>query len=792
VVCCKIQRLASAGAVETMLLDKTGTLTEQGLEMVGILPLPLLLNFPAALASLEPLEAGRGSSALHGHDRFAASEAQYKELQLVLALAHSVRCCPRGPTTQSADVEQGCPEEGGGERDGERDGDLVGQELELGMVRAARQAGWSYDWSARPFLSGNHAVYGPVQVLKSFGFDSETMTMSVVVRGPEGGLHVLCKGSAEAICKRSQIGSALELGTTSERLASTGYYVVACAHRLLGRGKSDMDIDMDTLQRTDAEQELLPVGALVFRNELKSDAVQRIADLQRGGIAVAMVTGDHILTGIAVARTAGILPKGQELWLGDVDGGGHLRWRHAESGAEKPLKAIPWVSSLAITGAAFDSLRNERRQALQELLRPLGQEFGGPAIRVFARMSPEQKVAVVECYQALGQVVGFCGDGSNDSGALRTAHVGLAFSGCAEASVAPCSTSSSSLKVLVRLLAEGRASLYNSIAALHFLVVKGLIFSLGSTMLLVHKGGYISPVSCLYLDVLVVPFFLWTIMQTLPRSYVLGDAADGGIAPQLQEHSSLGLGTPCIWIVVAVDMMFYYLVMAILDAQIFYRPLDTHAVPLHEWSRRTDSYEAEVTTLWMSWCIVDVALLMSHGGAHRAPLTANRPVLIGAGVCHMLQLALLFGLDASLCCSFKINCKAETYEGLTSSMLNMVLFNYEKLGGSFNAPEGSNVLGLGFRWGLLCLFLLTSVGNHCAYFIIEGILSCGANFPGAILKQCDSRSPAMVQTRGDAGGLREVALAQPGLDPLPRMPELEPQTYGRRAEVGAAALPAAS
>ena len=72
---------------------------------------------------------------------------------------------------------------------------------------------------------------------------------------------------------------------------------------------------------------------------------------------------------------------------------------------------------LAATGPGFEALR--RSGAIRALLLRL---------RIFARVSPEQKVAVVELLMERGLIVGMCGDGGNDCGALRAAHAGVALS----------------------------------------------------------------------------------------------------------------------------------------------------------------------------------------------------------------------------------------------------------------------------------------------------------------------------------------------------------------------------
>jgi len=120
-------------------------------------------------------------------------------------------------------------------------------------------------------------------------------------------------------------------------------------------------------------------GLVGFFDPVRADVPASLAIARGAGIAVAMITGDYPATAIEVARRCGI----------DVTGG-------ALTGPE-------------IAALDIDELRARVKR-----------------VRVFARVLPEQKLALVEAFKANGEVVAMTGDGVNDAPALETAHIGIA------------------------------------------------------------------------------------------------------------------------------------------------------------------------------------------------------------------------------------------------------------------------------------------------------------------------------------------------------------------------------
>ena len=120
-------------------------------------------------------------------------------------------------------------------------------------------------------------------------------------------------------------------------------------------------------------------GLIGFLDPVRPDVPGALLEARRAGIAVAMITGDYPATAMAIARQAGM----------DVSAG-------VLTGEE-------------IAGMDTETLNDRLRQ-----------------VRVFARIRPEQKLALVEAFRADGEIVAMTGDGVNDAPALEAAHIGIA------------------------------------------------------------------------------------------------------------------------------------------------------------------------------------------------------------------------------------------------------------------------------------------------------------------------------------------------------------------------------
>lgn len=215
-------------------------------------------------------------------------------------------------------------------------------------------------------------------------FDSDTKLMATRHRCADAPRRVMIKGAPEAVlrlCPSSDAATLHAARTAAEAMAARALRVLAFA--VVDDDALDPAAGFEAL---DGRARL--VGLVGQIDPPREEVKVAVAQCRRAGIRPVMVTGDHKLTGLAIARELGIADDP------DRDGrGGACR---------------------AVDGAELERLGEaELRDEL-------------PGIAVFARVQPAQKLRIVEALQARGEVVAMTGDGVNDAPALARADVGVA------------------------------------------------------------------------------------------------------------------------------------------------------------------------------------------------------------------------------------------------------------------------------------------------------------------------------------------------------------------------------
>ncbi len=206
-------------------------------------------------------------------------------------------------------------------------------------------------------------------------FDAARARMTVVVRGEDSRRQALTKGAPEVLLRlASQIGGRpasetlqREVQERSSAMASQGMRVLALATRHLAGevGEDDIERDLDL------------AGLVGLADPLRPEAAQAIERARDAGIRVVMLTGDQPATAASIGSGVGL--------GGDV-----------------------------ITGRDVEDLPVE---ALEQRMK---------ASEIFARVTSEHKLKIVEAARDAGEVVAMTGDGVNDAPALRSADIGIA------------------------------------------------------------------------------------------------------------------------------------------------------------------------------------------------------------------------------------------------------------------------------------------------------------------------------------------------------------------------------
>jgi Ca2+-transporting ATPase len=216
-------------------------------------------------------------------------------------------------------------------------------------------------------------------------FDSKTGSMSVVCQGTETNENclVLTKGSPEVILRKCthyrKNGEILALTeevrqdvlAENKRMAEQAFRVLGFAYRPVQDGENLTDV---------SDEALIFVGLMGMMDPVKEDVAASIEEARRLGVKTVMITGDHPVTACAIGKQLGIYKQGDRILSGE-------------------------------------ELERLSPNELDALVRKTS---------IFARVSPEQKLRIVEAYQRCGEVVAMTGDGVNDAPAIRKADVGIA------------------------------------------------------------------------------------------------------------------------------------------------------------------------------------------------------------------------------------------------------------------------------------------------------------------------------------------------------------------------------
>ena len=214
-------------------------------------------------------------------------------------------------------------------------------------------------------------VTGDWQRITELPFDSRRKRMSTAHRSADGTVRVVCKGAPEAVLTSGVLTDDVDLVRAAlaraERFAEDGYRVLAVAH-----------LDQSDLPNLESlEHGLRLVGLIAIADPPRASATSTIAACRAAGITPVLITGDHPATARAIAIATGVLDA----------------------------SATDVVDCRTVSDADATVWREGR---------------------VFARATPEQKLAIIQAHRDAGEIVAMTGDGVNDGPALRRADIGVA------------------------------------------------------------------------------------------------------------------------------------------------------------------------------------------------------------------------------------------------------------------------------------------------------------------------------------------------------------------------------
>ncbi len=257
---------------------------------------------------------------------------------------------------------------------GDEKDEIVGDPTEIALLVLGEKAGQE-----------KHSLEKKYSFVNEIPFSSERKRMTVILKNHASGkLRAFSKGGAETVLERcgriSLNGKEHKLSekqrneiiAKNNEMAMQGLRVLAFAFRELdGVGEFNEE---------SVERNLVFLGLAGMIDAPRAEAKHAVELCHKAGIEVKMVTGDHVLTAKAVAEELGIL-------YGDL---------------------------LAVEGRELEKMSD------RELEEKVGE------IAVFARVSPEHKVRIIEALRKKGHTIAMTGDGVNDAPALKKADIGIA------------------------------------------------------------------------------------------------------------------------------------------------------------------------------------------------------------------------------------------------------------------------------------------------------------------------------------------------------------------------------
>lgn len=279
--------------------------------------------------------------------------------------------------------------------------------------------------------------------LAEIPFDSDRKLMTTVNRMGDK-LTVIVKGAFDVLASRCVAGDIERASQINEQMSGDALRVLAVAYK-------EIESMPESITPDCLENGLTLMGLVGMIDPPRPEAKEAVAVCRKAGIRPVMITGDHVVTASAIARELGILSEGDA----------------------------------AVTGAQLDAMDDA---ALDDQV---------SKISVYARVSPENKIRIVQAWQRRGEVVSMTGDGVNDAPALKAADIGCAM-GITGTDVAKgaadMTLTDDNFATIVDAVREGRGIYANIRKVVGFLLGTniGEVLTVFFAMILWHKSPLLS------------------------------------------------------------------------------------------------------------------------------------------------------------------------------------------------------------------------------------------------------------------------------------------------------------
>jgi magnesium-transporting ATPase (P-type) len=599
IACTNPEVILVAGKVDAAFFDKTGTLTKQGLDFLSV----------------------------------DASSSSEELIFLAMAVCHTLGTAS--------------------------DGGLVGNQVDK-ISFESTGATLHQTKGAPTRVSFRGKGY---KVLKHFEFDCHRTTQSVIIEDDQGMQRIFVKGSSESIeriCDSSSIPESFEQAVRQS--AKSGTYQIAIASRPFDFGVSVADVTRD-----DIEASLVFAGfvsfqnrkslyfaicgkmiwvaniklSFLFRTVLREETPGVLQELEEGEVMSTMITGDSVLTGIFMARQSGMIKENKTVVLGRIASETELEWIDFDSDVivTKPsLAELPTNDvDIALTGDAWSMLL-EKDPKYASLI--------SKHVRVFGRCKPGDKVSVVATFVANGYKTLMCGDGQNDCGSLKTAHVGVALSTAEASLVAPFTSLDKSITSVTEVLREGRCALASALATYSYYIIYGQTESVLQVI-----AAYLSVTFTEWCWVFYDGIWSITMAFSLPLS-----KASGRLTPRRPTDSLLGPETMFgVCGILSWNFLFLVLSLVALWNQDWFSCRMWNSEDVSNVLTIGDNYETEVLFVMGAFQYISSAMVLNFGYSFRQGWCKNY-VFVFLSCTWMIFVFIMTIYPSSFSCIWRVNC----------------------------------------------------------------------------------------------------------------------------------------
>jgi Ca2+-transporting ATPase len=220
--------------------------------------------------------------------------------------------------------------------------------------------------------------------IREIPFTSERKLMTTLHKTPQNDTVAYVKGAPETVLEKCThvIEDGREVKLTQERtskVSQANEQLASNALRVLAMACKRFPASAEKYEDEELEKDLVFVGLQGMIDPPREEAIQANKTCRKAGIKTVMITGDHKLTAVAIAKEVGIFKEGD----------------------------------LVLTGPELDKLSDAEFEAEVE------------KVSVYARVSPEHKLKIIKAWKDKGDIVAMTGDGVNDAPAVKAADVGV-------------------------------------------------------------------------------------------------------------------------------------------------------------------------------------------------------------------------------------------------------------------------------------------------------------------------------------------------------------------------------